>query len=422
MKKYILIFLCLITVSGSFAQMKDFKFKFYGQIRTDFYYNSRANEETVDGLFYMYPKDKVRDEDGNDLNSTSNSNFYTLYSRLGVDVAGPKLGTAKTSAKVEVDFRGTGSSYSVVRLRHAYLNLDWGKSALLLGQTWHPLFGDVSPQILNLSVGAPFQPFSRAPQIRYRYTNHNFQLTGAAVWQSQYLSQGPAGKSQEYIKKSCIPEIYVGADYKKGGLLAGVGVELLSLKPRTESVIQGYEEWWNGNNPIRLPFTRKYKVDERITTLSYEAHVKYTNKDWFIGAKSVLGSNLTQTSGLGGFGIKSIDERTGEQKYTPIRFSSSWLNVVYGQKWKPGIFVGYAKNLGTSDELASEQLYGTGTNLAQLVTAGAELTYNVPHWKFGLEYTLSSAWYGSLNKTNGKIIDTHAVCNNRIVAVAMFMF
>lgn len=403
MKKYILLLLCLITVSGSFAQTKDFKFKFYGQIRTDLYYNSRANQETVDGLFYMYPKDKVRDEDGNDLNSTPNSNFYTLYSRLGVDVAGPKLGTAKTSAKIEADFRGTGNSFSVVRLRHAYLNLDWNKSALLLGQTWHPLYGEVAPQILNLSMGAPFQPFSRAPQIRYRYKNKNFQLTGAAVWQSQYLSQGPAGKSQEYIKKSCVPEIYIGADYKKGGLLAGAGIEMLSLKPRTESA-------------------EGYKVDERITTLSYEAHVKYTNKNWFIGAKSVLGSNLTQASGLGGFGIKSINERTGEQKYTPIRFSSSWLNAVYGQKWKPGIFVGYAKNLGTSDALESEKLYGTGTNLDQLVTAGAELTYNVPHWKFGLEYTLSSAWYGSLNKSNGKIKDTHAVCNNRIVAVAMFMF
>lgn len=407
MKKYILLFLCLITVSGSFAQMKDFKFKFYGQIRTDLYYNSRANQETVDGLFYMYPLDKNRDENGNDLNATPNSNFYTLYSRLGVDVAGPKLGTAKTSAKIEADFRGTVNSFSVVRLRHAYLNLDWNKSALLLGQTWHPLYGEVAPQILNLSMGAPFQPFSRAPQIRYRYKNKNFQLTGAAVWQSQYLSQGPAGKSQEYIKKSCVPEIYVGADYKKDGLLAGVGVELLSLKPRTVS-------------------TEKYKVDERITTLSYEAHVKYTNKNWFIGAKSVLGSNLTQASGLGGFGIKSINERTGEQKYTPIRFSSSWLNVVYGQKWKPGVFVGYAKNLGTSDELyapdGKAQVYGTGTNLDQLVTAGAELTYNVPHWKFGLEYTLSSAWYDSLNTSSGKIKDTHAVCNNRIVAVAMFMF
>ena len=420
MKKYILLFLCLIIVSGSFAQMQDFKFKFYGQIRTDFYYNSRANEETVDGLFYMYPKDKVRDPDGNDLNSTPNSNFYTLYSRLGVDIAGPKLGTAKTSAKVEVDFRGTGTSYSVIRLRHAYLNLDWGKSAVLLGQTWHPLFGDVSPQILNLSVGAPFQPFSRAPQIRYRYTNKNFQLTGAAVWQSQYTSQGPEGKTHKYLKQSCIPEFYVGADYKNGGLLAGVGIEMISLRPRTQS---SWEDptYDPGTNSTILT-TRICKVDERITTLSYEAHVKYTNKNWFIGAKSVLGSNLTQASGLGGFGIKHIDNKTKEQEYTPIRFSSSWLNVVYGQKWKPGIFVGYAKNLGTSDELVSDQLYGTGTNLDKLITAGAELTYNVPHWKFGVEYTLSSAWYGKLDKSEGKIIDTHSVSNNRIVAVAMFMF
>lgn len=419
MKKYILLALSLAIASGSFAQKKDFSYKFYGQIRTDLYYNSRANEETVDGLFYMYPKDKVRDEKGEDLNGSPNSNFYTLYSRLGVDLTGPKLGKAKTSATVEIDFRGTGSSYSVIRLRHAYFNLDWGTSALLVGQAWHPLFGDVSPQILNLSVGAPFQPFSRAPQVRYRYTNKHFVFTGAAIWQSQYLSQGPSGKSQEYIKQSCTPEFYVGADYKTGGLLAGVGIELLSMKPRTTST---WEETGtiNGNNQVSI--TQVYKVDERITTLSYEAHVKYTHKNWFVGAKSVLGSNLTQASGLGGFGIKSIDSRTKEQEYTPIRFSSSWLNVVYGQKWKPGIFVGYSKNLGTSDALVSSKLYGTGTDLDQLVTAGAELTYNVPHWKFGLEYTLSSAWYGSLNQTNGKIENTHAVCNNRIVAVAMFMF
>ena len=379
MKKYILIFLCLMMVSGSFAQIKDFKFKFYGQIRTDLYYNSRANEETVDGLFYMYPKDKVRDEDGNDLNGTPSSNFYTLYSRLGVDVAGPKLGTAKTSAKIEADFRGTGTSYSVVRLRHAYLNLDWGKSALLLGQTWHPLFGDVSPQILNLSVGAPFQPFSRAPQIRYRYTHKGFQLTGAAIWQSQYLSQGIVGKSQTYIKNSCVPEFYLGLDYKANGWIAGAGIELLSLKPRTESKVDD----------------QVYKVNERITTLSYEGHVKYSNKDWFVGAKTVLGSNLTQTSMLG---------------------------VVYGQKWKPGIFLGYVKNMGTSDALASNQVYGTGTNVDQVLTAGAELTYNVNHWKFGVEYTYTSAAYGSLYLKNGKIIDTHSVGNNRIVGVAMFMF
>lgn len=412
MRKYFIAALSILLTASTcgFAQpkKKEFSYKFYGQVRTDLYYNSRANEETVDGLFLMYPKDKVYDNDGNDINATPNSNFYTLYSRLGVDVTGPMLGRAKTSAKIEGDFRGSGTSYSTIRLRHAYMNLDWGTSALLIGQTWHPLYGDVAPQILNLNTGAPFQPFSRAPQIRYRYSNKAIQFTGALVWQLQYLSQGPSGKSQEYIKKSCIPEVYAGIDYKHEGFLAGVGIELLSLAPRTQAAGE--------NGDI-------YKVDERITTLSYEAHLKYISKDWFVGAKSVLGSNLTQASGLGGFGISSIDTHTGKQEYTPIRMSSTWMNVVYGRKWKPGIFVGYAKNLGTSDALIEgTQTYGTGTNLDQLATAGAELTYNQPHWKFGLEYNYSKAWYGTIQAKNGKVTDTHSVSNNRIVATAIFMF
>lgn len=405
MRKHSLLLLSLILLpAGSFAQQKDFGYKSYGQVRTDLYYNSRANEETVDGLFYMYPKDKVYDENGKDLNATANGSFYTLYTRLGVDVQGPKLGNAKTSAKVEFDFRGTGTSFSVVRLRHAYLNLDWGKSAVLLGQTWHPLYGEVSPQILNLNMGAPFQPFSRAPQIRYRYKTGDIQITGAAVWQSQYLSQGPDGKSQSYIKNSCVPEIYAGIDYKSANWLVGVGIEMVSLKPRTQATVD----------------SKTYKVDERVTSLSYEVHMKYTSPRWYVAAKSVLGSNLTQTSMLGGYGVKATDSRTGEQEYSPNRNSSSWLNIVYGKKWKPAVFFGYMKNLGTSD--AVTKMYGTGTNVDQLVSASAELTYNVPHWKFGVEYNFSSAWYGSLNQSNGKIIDTHSVSNNRLVATALFTF
>lgn len=415
MKKKLLLAVCLLATMNSFAQKKDFKYKFYGQIRTDLYYNSRANQETVDGLFHMYPLDVLPDEEGNDRNATSNGSFYTLYTRLGVDVAGPKLGNAKTSAKVEVDFRGSGSSFSTVRVRHAFLNLDWGKSALLLGQTWHPLFGDVFPQILNLSVGAPFHPFSRAPQIRYQYRNRNLQLTGAAVWQSQYLSVGPDNvKSQSYIKNSCVPEIYAGIDYKGKNWLIGAGIELLSMKPRTESKVERID-------PItQIKRFKIYKVDERITTLSYEAHLRYTHKDWFVAAQSVLGRNLTQTCMLGGYGVKSVDQRTGKQEYASLLNSASWLNVTYGKKWKPGIFLGYAKNLGTRDSVT--KLYGTGTDLDKLITAGAELTYNVAHWKFGVEYTLSSASYGSLDTFEGKIIDTHSVRNNRIVGVAMFMF
>jgi ethanolamine utilization cobalamin adenosyltransferase len=59
MRKYLFLFTFLLLSAKSFAQDKDFNYKFYGQIRTDFYYNSRANEETVDGLFYMYPQRKT---------------------------------------------------------------------------------------------------------------------------------------------------------------------------------------------------------------------------------------------------------------------------------------------------------------------------------------------------------------------------
>ena len=59
MKKHLILSACLIMAISSFAQKKDFSYKFYGQIRTDLYYNSRANEETVDGLS-MQPVEEIK--------------------------------------------------------------------------------------------------------------------------------------------------------------------------------------------------------------------------------------------------------------------------------------------------------------------------------------------------------------------------
>ena len=162
MKRNLLLLIGLCMAVCVQAQKKNFSYKFYGQVRGDLFYNSRANAEIVDGLFHLYPKDVALDADGKDLNASPNGSFYLLYSRLGIDVQGPKVGSAKTSLKLEADFRGSGSNWAVLRIRHAYVNLDWGKSAVLIGQTWHPLFGEVFPQMLNLSTGAPFQPLTAA--------------------------------------------------------------------------------------------------------------------------------------------------------------------------------------------------------------------------------------------------------------------
>ena len=420
MKKIALSLMAALVALSGMAQVKigkDFSLKIYGHVRTDIFYNSRANTESVDGLFYSYPKDEVLDPNGNDINGSSSSNMYAVYSRMGFDFAGPMIANAKTSAKIEFDFRGNGNdNLSALRLRHAYFNFDWGKSKVLVGQTSHPFFGDVSPQILNLNTGSPFQPFGRAPQIRYRYNSGALQLQAAALWQSQFKSHGPSAdngtgdgnaRNQYPHKNSNVPEIALGIEYKKDGWIAGVGIDLLSITPRTVAIGED---------------GKKYKVDERLITVSYEAHVKYTGKDLMVAAKTTLGSNFTHTSMLGGYAVKSVDDKTGEKKYTPFRNSSTWLNIVYGKKWKPGIFLGYIKNLGTeSDMILGENVYGTGTNIDKLMNGTFELTYNVPHWKIGAEYTYTAAWYGK-NKQDGKVADTHRVGNNRLVLSATYSF
>ena len=414
MNKILLIGLLLSLTGAGFAQKKNFTYKFYGQVRGDLFYNSRANGEIVDGLFHLYPMDHDYDADGKDLNAQSNGRFYLLYSRLGVDLTGPSIGQVQTSAKIETDFRGTGSSFAILRIRHAYINLAWKRSAILFGQTWHPFFGDVHPEMLNLSTGAPFNAFSRAPQIRYRYNEGAFQLQLAALWQSQYLSVGPATnnvgetatqKSQNFIKKSCVPELALNLDYKAHGWIAGAGLDMTSIVPRTQSNING----------------KIYKVDERITSLSAEAHVSYKNNGWLVAAKSVYGSNFTQASGVGGYGIVSFDQVDGSQEYTPVRVSASWLNVAYGSKWRPAVMVGYLKNLGCDTPVSGVLGTGVSDGLDQLVSATAELTYNLPHWKFGVEYTLCNAFYGDLTN-EARVENTHSVMNHRFVATAIFQF
>lgn len=92
---------------------------------------------------------------------------------------------------------------------------------------------------------------------------------------------------------------------------------------------------------------------------------------------------------------------------------------MYGSKWRGGVFLGYLKNLGASKEVT--ELTGVGTNIDRLATASAELTYNIPHWKFGMEYNYTTAWYGTPDN-KGRVKDTYDVNNHRLVMTAIFNF
>lgn len=399
---------CILFLGPANGQQKTFDYQLYGFVRGDLYYNSRSNVESVDGLFYLYPKNIVRDADGKDLHATSNSSFYTFTTRIGLDLKGPDVGSARTSAKIETDFGGTTDIHFMLRLRQAYVKFDWETgSSLLLGQTWHPLFGAVMPNILNLSTGSPFQPFNRSPQINYQYKKNGLTLTANAIYQLIYTSQGPDGKSEKYLKDGVLPELYLGADYQIGNVRVGAGVDMISLKPRKESEVDG----------------KIYRVNERITAFSYDLHADYRWRKLKIAGKTVLAANQAHNVMLGGYGVKEKDKRTGKQEYTPYRHSTSWLNCVYGQKYQALFFAGYTKNLGTQDALLNtSQLYGSGLDIDQFLNLSLGLKYVLPHWNIGLEYTWATAWYGDTNLKNGKVTNTHDVTNHRIESVFIYFF
>ncbi len=390
------------------AQKKNFDYRFYGFVRGDIYYNSRSNVEGVDGLFYLYPKDKSYDADGKDLNATPNGSFYTLATRLGLDMNGPDVGTAKTSAKIETDFGGTANMHFMLRLRQAYVKLEWQKgSSLLLGQTWHPLFGDVIPSSLNLSTGSPFQPFNRSPQINYQYRQGKLRLTTSAVYQLMYTSYGPEGRGEQYLKNGLIPELYAGVDYKMNHFLIGAGIDMISLKPRLQSVYDG----------------QLFSVNERVTSFSYDLHAEYVHDKLKISGRTILASNQGHNAMIGGYGVTEIDSRTGKQDYTSFQHSTSWINFVYGKKYQGCLFAGYTKNLGTPDNLVStNKLYGSGLDIDQFMNLSFCMRYVLPHWNIGLEYSLATAWYGDMNLSNGKVINTHDVSNHRIESVFIYTF
>jgi len=400
-KRFLITAMAIFTALGSFAQKEGFSYKFYGQVRNDIYFNSRQNNESVDGALLSFPKAKNLDPAGDDINGVSTLNFYNMHTRLGIDVTGPSLGQWKTSAKVELDFRGSSSTLGIVRMRHAYLQVANGGSSIIAGQTWHPLNNTVSTELMNLNVGAPYQPLGRAPQIHYQYLDKSIKFRAAMIWQAQVAAMGPGNtRSREYLRNSKLPELFASFDVHDATSTLGVAVHYMSIIPT-------------------LKTDEGYKTTSRVNGLTLEAHGRYQKDLLTIAAKTFLSQNFNHANTLGGYGVSSYDSRTGKEEYTPLRISHSWLNIMYGKKWRGGAFLGYLKNLGATKEVTD--LVGVGTNVDQLATASAELTYNIPGWKFGIEYNYTTAWYGTPD-SKARVKNTYDVTNHRLVFAALYIF
>jgi hypothetical protein len=403
-KKLFLLPFLLFSLLNGFAADPSVGYQLYGFVRNDFYINSRQNFEVLDGLFSIFPKPVDINTNGKDKNAVPNAEMLSVATRLGIDFRGTPIMGAKSTAKIECDFAGISTSYYLIRIRQAYLKLNWEKTELLVGQTWHPLFGSVLPTVPSLNTGSPFQPFNRSPQVRAKHMLTNeLSVIGSVNYQMQYMSQGPLGASPSYLKNALLPDIFVGLESKSKHWISGVGFDTKMLKIN----------------------------DARLSSGSAVAYTQYADNQLQIKAKAIYGQNLSDHLMIGGYGI-SNESTTNNIVYTNFNTLSSWLNLVYGTKVQTGIFVGFSQNLGTNENLNIDAAgiitaygYGFYADTQQLMDRiyriAPHITYNLSNFKLGFEYELTSADYGKI-QGNGRIENSSAATNHRAMATISYIF
>ncbi|MBP3407664.1 MAG: hypothetical protein J6K83_00800 [Bacteroidaceae bacterium] len=410
--------LMAMFISGAKAQEKP-SVKLYGFIRNYACFDTRESMTSNSEQFYYMPKDEKLDANGEDINEQPNMMLLSITTRLGLNITGLEFLGAKTSAKIESDFAGFGTSNTVLRIRQAYAKMEWEKNSILAGQAWHPMMGDMMPDVFSLETGAPFTPFSRTPQVRYDYKNKGFTLTATALYQYQYTSYGPDGASFNYARNAIVPELYFQAMYKNGGFMIGAGVDLLTLKPRQSYTMESTDE-----NGATVTATYKCKEDP-VVSISPTIFASYKKGNWGVKGRFTYAQNAAHLSMISGYGVTAVNEN-GEQEYGSINSASGWVDVTYKKTLKKGFltfccFAGYTKNLGCKDEFTGPIYMRGEKNMDNMWRVAPSVLYTHNAMQIGIEYNPTTVAYGTPD-SQYKMSDTHNVTNHRICAMLKYNF
>ena len=268
------------------------------------------------------------------------------------------------------------------------------------------------PGTLNENTGLPYQVFNRSPQLRVTHRlNDHLDLIAAAVYQFKYTNTGPNGKSYEYQRNAVIPNLHAQLQYYNANWVLGAALDWKTIQPRT----------------FTTGSTGTFKTNEKLSTFALIAYLKYTKDLFEIKAKTMYGQNVCESLLPSGYAVKSVDALTGAETYTPFNHTYNWVNITYGKEWKVGLFVGYLKNLGLSDDmnlsgayLASTLLYGFATDVDVSYKISPQLIYTYKNFMFGWEMSWTTAAYGTNDLNDkAKVTDTESVSNFRnMVSIA----
>ena len=403
MREFYGILISMFFLSALVSNADDsYSVKFGGYVKTDALMDTRQVESLREGHFLLYPKPENLDKNKDDINKGTTFNMLSVQTRAFTKIEGPGIWGGKTSGYIEAEFFGSSEAgINSFRLRHAYVDMDWGTTQIKAGQYWHPMFpNEAYPEVISFNTGVPFVPFARSPQIRITQKFDNFKIFVAAVSERDFTSSGPDGSTSAYMKNAGIPEFTLGINYSKPNVMMGVNASYKTLKPALSTK--------NAANEI-------YKSDDKISSYAADAYLKLSYDGFTFKAMGTYGLNTTDLLMLGGYAVKSVDIITGATDYTSYKIMSVWSEIMYKKDWEVGIFGGYQKNLGTEDQVMGA-VYARNANIDNLFRVSPRIAYNFNKTKLALEAEYTSAAYGTVDlKDNNKVKDTKTVGNLRIL-------
>ncbi len=395
---------------GNISQENKWGIKLSGYICTNLFWDTRQMTESRDGLLLLYPENVKEDINGVDINARASFNFLALDTRVTLRIQAPDALGAKISGMIEGWFAGVSNTdMNGFSMRHAFIKFDWKKTVLLMGQTWHPLFTEnCFANTVAGSAGAPFQPFSRAPQIRLTQTLFNYSKIMVYInAQRDFLSFGTAGNSSSYLRNSAIPEMglqYI-FEYKKivnekikNKTLWGIGIDYKYLIPRlvTDSNV-------STKNGIH-----------GLAAIAFIHHMNYLSDNILLGvkAKGLYGQDCNEFLLLGGYAYRYLDNQplnpSMNYKYTTINTVAVWIDIYAKIKqWETGLFGGYTQNLGSNNNIQDwnnpKSYFGRGYNIKYMYRVSARVVYLANKLQFGLEPEYTVACYGNTLNSLGEV-------------------
>jgi len=404
-----ILFFCSTSVlsAQSTEEKKPIKVKFGGYVHSLFTYDTRQTVSAREGFILLYPKDELLDASDKDINKGGVYNMAVIQSRVNAKITGPDILGAKTNGLLEAEWIGNAESdVNGMRLRHAFVNLDWGNTSLLIGQTWSPLFvAEVFPGTVGANAGLPFKPFARNPQVRITHKMDNWKFLAALASERDYTSTGPNGGSNQYLRNAGLPIVQAQVHYYAGKHLIGASAEFKTIKPTLQT-------------------STRYKADETLSSWAMMGYFKLNFKPLTFKAQATYGSNMTDVLMLGGYAVQNFNTVTKEASYTPIKVLGTWADLSYQKNnYMFGLLAGYSKNYGADDHVIPTMIYSRGQNIGELYRISPRVSKKINNLKVELEAEYTAAAYADENgmNENAEVIHSHWVGNTRI-SVGLYYF